>query len=1166
MSPRLRRLIVAAIAMPAAALTAVALLYLPPGERLAARLLAEAASEPGRRVELDGFELHWPFVVSAARLTVADAAGVWLTVRRPYLEWHPLGLTRRLLDFDRLAAERVVLDRLPSGTAGGGAAFDRFPVAVRLDSLAIPLALGPSVAGEPLDILISGSAAVLGGGGRVDLIAREEGGVVARLAGTAGRDFLDLRWHLALPSLARWQGVAGVPLAGELLADGVVAGRLPRPVLTVTAEVGEGGAGDLHWRTASVGLRAVPDGARWQVALQGIVRHPVAAGVALPLAEVTAAGEVETVTGRLLLSDARLRGGGASLSLRGTAEEWGRRANVTAEADLPRLEVLRPGLRGRAHAHAHLAGNVAALNVQGVLRLRVHDLATGGAALDTLLGPSPRGVARLALTPDGVRLGAARIDAGRGRLWLAGRVGRRIALWAEADLPDIGAVAPAAAGPVQVHGRLVGPLDDLAVWGVAESSRLTVAGLPPVGAVVAFALPEAWVELAGAGGARLAGPLRLTGQGVSGRLDGVFPDLATWPGGDGVVGRAAVSADLTEEVIRLTADGDGLVLGGVAIDAMAAAGTVRLGWERATVERLRLALAGEEVRLAVPADVAWGGGVVRLDPARLAVGSGSAVLQGRFAVGRLDGEARLERLPLGLVEAVTPGLGAVGRVSGSVRLNGSVVVVDLQGERVGVAASADAGLGHFAVSLAGRWADGRAEAVVNARDGERLELRAEGTAPLPGDGPVAGRVTVRGELGRLANLVSGLAGPRLAGHVLSGRLEGEADLGGTLSAPRLSGSALVRGGRYENLDQGTVITGIEGTATMAGDRIRMQMQGGDGGDGRLRLMGEGRLDDASYHAEATLSAMRVVRRDEADATLSGRLILDGRDTAARLSGDLAVETAEFDLGQRQGSGVVALEVEEVNARHPAGSAGPEPEVAEAEIALGLDVAVRRAFVRGRGLESEWQGHLEVMGTLVQPQVTGRLAAERGEYDLLGRSFRLTRDSMVTFTGSVPVDPALAVVAEARAKDITARVMLGGTARHPEIDFTSEPPLPRDEVLARVLFGQGTGGLSVLQQIQLGRLAVGRLAGGEANGFDPIGTLRSALGLDVLGVGTTENGGGPAVSAGKYIGPDTFVKVEQGAAGLGKVTVEQDLGRGFSVESSLGQQTGSAVGLNWRKDY
>ncbi|HLO76887.1 MAG TPA: translocation/assembly module TamB domain-containing protein, partial [Magnetospirillum sp.] len=85
-----------------------------------------------------------------------------------------------------------------------------------------------------------------------------------------------------------------------------------------------------------------------------------------------------------------------------------------------------------------------------------------------------------------------------------------------------------------------------------------------------------------------------------------------------------------------------------------------------------------------------------------------------------------------------------------------------------------------------------------------------------------------------------------------------------------------------------------------------------------------------------------------------------------------------------------------------------------------------------------------------------------------------------------------------------------------------------------------------------------------------GDLRGFLGLDVLGVGSETNRQGgtgvPTLSAGKYIGPDTFVRVEQGTAGLGRVTVEQGLGGGFSVESSLGEQSGGGVGLTWRKDY
>jgi translocation and assembly module TamB len=341
----------------------------------------------------------------------------------------------------------------------------------------------------------------------------------------------------------------------------------------------------------------------------------------------------------------------------------------------------------------------------------------------------------------------------------------------------------------------------------------------------------------------------------------------------------------------------------------------------------------------------------------------------------------------------------------------------------------------------------------------------------------------------------------------------------------------------------------------------------------VRLNGRGDVGRRSWRADIALNDFRAVRRDDADATLSGDLAASGTGDQGRLGGSVTVDRADIDIGRLRRGGATELQVTEIN--RPGGVPPPREQTAApglgSALELGLDVDIQHAFVRGRGLQSEWEGRLEVGGTLDKPAITGRVTALRGDYDVLGKTFRLTRDSTITFTGGQPIIPDLAVTAESRTADITAKVEVTGPATKPSVDFSSDPPLPRDEVVSRLLFGKGAGSLSAFQQVQLARLAATGLSGEEGGGFDPLGDLRGALGLDVLDVGSATQGkggqaGGPTLSAGKYIAPDTFLRIEQGTSGLGRVTVEQELGAGFSVETSVGEQSGGGLGVTWRKDY
>ncbi len=246
----------------------------------------------------------------------------------------------------------------------------------------------------------------------------------------------------------------------------------------------------------------------------------------------------------------------------------------------------------------------------------------------------------------------------------------------------------------------------------------------------------------------------------------------------------------------------------------------------------------------------------------------------------------------------------------------------------------------------------------------------------------------------------------------------------------------------------------------------------------------------------------------------------------------------------------------------------------------------RVFIRGRGLNSEWKGDLQVAGAAGEPSITGNLSVVRGYLDILDKRFNLSR-GIIQFHGGSPPTPWLDVVAEARAQDVTARVSLTGNATSPKIEFQSDPPLPQDEVLARVLFGRELGKITPVQALKLANALRVVSGGGDALGF--LTDTRKFLGLDQLDIRTpTGNGGGPSGSAssldgksnhggggtndvalgiGKYLTEDIYVDVEKGVGNkTGKVTVQVEITPNLSLETQTGLEGNSGIGLNWKYDY
>ena len=390
---------------------------------------------------------------------------------------------------------------------------------------------------------------------------------------------------------------------------------------------------------------------------------------------------------------------------------------------------------------------------------------------------------------------------------------------------------------------------------------------------------------------------------------------------------------------------------------------------------------------------------------------------------------------------------------------------------------------------------------------------------------------------------------------------------GTVGAPRLEGTVEVANGGYANGFTGTVLGDLTLTARATERRVVLErFSATDGGGGSLRGSGEIAIDPAAdypLNLQLEMKDARLVRRDDVDATLGGKLDLTGDLAAMTLAGGLTVERAQVQIPDKVGPSVAVIAVKEV------GIDGRERTTAQsggAVLPLTLNLSVDlpgQVFVRGRGLEFEWQGKLQVTGPAEDPRLVGTLEVKRGYVDFLGQRLNL-RKGVISFGGATPPDPTVDIEAVATKADLTAIVRIGGQARQPTLTLASEPPLPQDEVLSRLLFNREASAISPAQAAQLA-LALNQLRGG--GGLDIMGKMRNLLGVDILDVSGGATPGENAVRAGKYLNEDVYVEVERGTAEeSGRARVEVEILPNVSVEADTGQDATSGIGVQWRYDY
>jgi translocation and assembly module TamB len=428
---------------------------------------------------------------------------------------------------------------------------------------------------------------------------------------------------------------------------------------------------------------------------------------------------------------------------------------------------------------------------------------------------------------------------------------------------------------------------------------------------------------------------------------------------------------------------------------------------------------------------------------------------------------------------------------------------------------------------------------------------------------VSGKVNGRVNLALLPRVVD------LHGDTLAGRLDMDMILAGTAAAPRLVGEAHLADGSYASADTGTVLRDVTAVIAAADGRVRLQsLTASDGGKGRLSANGTATLrgaDRALYEGELTVDHFTILNRSDAVAVASGHLQLANEAQGARLGGEVTVESAELRVPDAMPAKIVKLDVVEVNV--PPGRvrpARPKEEGVALPVALGVAVKIPgHAFLRGRGIDSEWRGKLLVGGTMAAPDITGRLEVVRGRVDLLGQPFEIDTGK-VAFAGGNTIDPELDFMATGEAADLTVRVHVTGVASAPKFELGTDSNLPPEEALARLLFGKNAGSLSAAQGVQLAQAAAA-LSGGGPGVLDK---LRRTFGFDVLRVETTTGSEtGASVTAGKYVSDRVFLKVQQGTTPESRnVGVEVRVLPRVTVEGSVGAQGDNKVGVNWRYDY
>ncbi|MDR2459623.1 MAG: translocation/assembly module TamB [Deltaproteobacteria bacterium] len=424
----------------------------------------------------------------------------------------------------------------------------------------------------------------------------------------------------------------------------------------------------------------------------------------------------------------------------------------------------------------------------------------------------------------------------------------------------------------------------------------------------------------------------------------------------------------------------------------------------------------------------------------------------------------------------------------------------------------------------------------------------------------------------------------LSDHNLTGNMEVDVSVRGSLNNFIPKADIYLANGLYEDQVLGISLNKInlaldldEGVET-----AKILMEASDGSSGTIAL--EGMI--APFTSPPTVNARAQVRhlaplhRDDLNLIISGLMSITGDLRSPKISARTMIETAELNIsGSFGGPSIKTLTIStETVEKRP----GPD-------LDLEIDIP-KSAFVRGRGLDSEWMGNIKILGNTSSPTISGYLKPVRGYFTFLGKDFSFTGGE-ITFRNLKKLNPGLDIELTHSVPNLTAIMKIQGTLNTPRISFQSTPPYPEDEVLSQVLFSKKASELSRLEAIQLAN-NIRELAGVGSNMPNPLVTMREALGLSVLRVGEAsgsndrllsgnsfrdnldldgnneneEESTSPTIEAGKYISDKIYVGVEQNLVdNTTGVKVEVELTPSLNLVGRSSTAS-SRLALGWKHDY
>jgi hypothetical protein len=385
---------------------------------------------------------------------------------------------------------------------------------------------------------------------------------------------------------------------------------------------------------------------------------------------------------------------------------------------------------------------------------------------------------------------------------------------------------------------------------------------------------------------------------------------------------------------------------------------------------------------------------------------------------------------------------------------------------------------------------------------------------------------------------------RLAVPSVFDRLDGtvtlDARITGNLDVPFIVGTGHLEGGTLSFIGYNQLFEGIRADAVLSRDKIVFERFEGRSGGGEIDGWGEVPLKmDAGQRLYFSVDFlnMQYPYPEEFRPVVQGHLELLGPANDLLVTGDIEVQSARYSKTMRPEKALIDFRKRlfDVSARRE-----------KSAFRVRLDIsAIADGTIRIRNnlADAVAQGEFRIVGDTTRVIVLGSFDVVEGTVEFRGNKYELRRGT-VDFQDPRRNNPRLDWRAETKKGNVIVTVTVTGTLDKYEVDFFSDPPLGKNDIVALLSLGVTTQALSG-QEGAVGSAAAASIAlGPYVGGVQE--RIRGAVGLDRFAIepvfSSTTKTFEPKFIVGKSFGERASVSMATsvGASADGTATAEYKL--------------------------